>query len=162
MTLDEALDEYWNAAFAEGQRGATHDTEDARAQGALEAVLSCVRSAVAAERERWARIASAAQAVDRSRVGCCFVCGNPILPGETRAGPCSVGKTGSASVERHLRQFVQLHGGDRVATRILDSGYGNRLNTTWGHFSLTDGGWVADTDPHGSITLGCAGAPDIW
>ena len=50
-TLDEALDAYWSAAYAEGQRGATHDTKDGRAQCALEAVRSCVRLAVAAERE---------------------------------------------------------------------------------------------------------------
>ena len=52
MTLDDALDAYWAAAYAEGQRGATHDTEDGLAQTALSAVLSCVRIGIAAERER--------------------------------------------------------------------------------------------------------------
>ena len=55
MNLDEALDAYWSAAYAEGVAGATHDTPDGRAQCALEAVRSCVRMTVAAERERLAQ-----------------------------------------------------------------------------------------------------------
>ena len=56
MTLDEALDSYWSAAYAEGARGATHDTEDGMAQTALAAVNSCVRMLRAdAERYRWLR-----------------------------------------------------------------------------------------------------------
>ena len=54
MTLDEALDSYWAAAYAEGQRGAIHDTPDGLAQTALMAVRSCVSMLVAAERERCA------------------------------------------------------------------------------------------------------------
>ena len=61
-TLDEALDAYWSAAYAEGQRGATHDTKDGRAQCALEAVRSCVRLAVAAEREACAKVCDAGRA----------------------------------------------------------------------------------------------------
>ena len=55
MNLDEALDAYWSAAYAEGQSGAAHDTPDGRAQCALQAVLSCVRIAIAAEREKCKR-----------------------------------------------------------------------------------------------------------
>ena len=49
MTLDDALDAYWSAAYAEGQRGATHDTEDGLAQTALLAVESCVKMLIAEE-----------------------------------------------------------------------------------------------------------------
>ena len=52
MTLDEALDSYWAAAYSEGKRGATHDTTEGLAQTALSAVISCVRLGLAAERER--------------------------------------------------------------------------------------------------------------
>ena len=56
MTLDEALDMYWSAAYAEGQRGDTHDTEEGLAQTALNAVNSCVALLMAAERERCAKM----------------------------------------------------------------------------------------------------------
>ena len=56
MTLDEALDAYWSAAYAEGKRGAAHDTPDGLAQTALMAVQSCVALLVGAERERCAQV----------------------------------------------------------------------------------------------------------
>jgi hypothetical protein len=46
--LDEALEAYWNAAYVEGQSGATHDTEDGRAQCAPQAVRDCVQRAIEA------------------------------------------------------------------------------------------------------------------
>lgn len=53
MTFEDALSVYWDAAYAEGQRGATFDTADGRASRALHDVRSCLSNAVAAERERW-------------------------------------------------------------------------------------------------------------
>jgi len=52
MTLDDALDSYWTAAYAEGRRNATHDTSAGLAQTSLLAVQSCVQMLVAAERKR--------------------------------------------------------------------------------------------------------------
>ena len=77
MTLDDALDAYWAAAYAEGQRGATHDTEDGLAQTALSAVLSCVRIGIAAERERCsAEFMENGRAIGRAeeREACALAC----------------------------------------------------------------------------------------
>lgn len=54
--LVDALGLYWQAAYAEGRENRTHDTEDGRAQSALEAVYAAVAAAVAAERERCAKL----------------------------------------------------------------------------------------------------------
>ena len=51
----ECMDVYWCAAYAEGQRGATHDTPDGAAQRALQALMAAIlrdrAAAVAAERD---------------------------------------------------------------------------------------------------------------
>ena len=51
--LADALAAYWDAAYAEGRDGRTHDTEDGAAQRALNSVHDAVRDLLAAERERW-------------------------------------------------------------------------------------------------------------
>jgi hypothetical protein len=56
MRFEDALSAYWDAAYAEGQSGATFDTADGRAAQALHDVLACLRIAVAAERERCAML----------------------------------------------------------------------------------------------------------
>jgi hypothetical protein len=43
MTLDELLEQYWSAAYAEGKEGRNHDTEDAIAQRTLIAIHAEVR-----------------------------------------------------------------------------------------------------------------------
>jgi hypothetical protein len=43
MTLDELLEQYWNAAYAEGKEGRNHDTEDALAQRTLIAIHAEVK-----------------------------------------------------------------------------------------------------------------------
>ena len=63
-SLSEALDAWWDAAYVEGRDGRTHDTEGGAAQQALQdiwaahqaALVAAVAAAVAAERERCARI----------------------------------------------------------------------------------------------------------
>jgi len=56
-SLAEALDAWWEAAFAEGRDGRDHDTEGGAAQTALQDIWSAHSAAlaavVAAERERW-------------------------------------------------------------------------------------------------------------
>ena len=54
--LADALAAYWDAAYAEGRDGRTHDTEDGAAQRALNSVHDAVRDLLAAERERCAVI----------------------------------------------------------------------------------------------------------
>lgn len=54
--LADALAAYWDAAYAEGRDGRTHDTEDGAAQRALNSVHDAVRDLLAAERERCARL----------------------------------------------------------------------------------------------------------
>lgn len=54
--LEVALGAYWDAAYAEGRDGRTHDTEASSAQTALLQVRSAVATLVAAERERCAKL----------------------------------------------------------------------------------------------------------
>lgn len=58
-SLAEAIDALWEVAFAEGQEGRYHDTEDGAAQTALQDIWAAhsaaLAAAVAAERERCAR-----------------------------------------------------------------------------------------------------------
>lgn len=55
-SLSEALDAWWEAAYAEGRDGRTHDTEGGAAQQALQDIWAAHQAAlvaaVAAERER--------------------------------------------------------------------------------------------------------------
>jgi len=57
MDLENALQRYWDAAYAEGQEGRNHDTEDGRAEQARRDVMLAVNSKVAAEREACAKLA---------------------------------------------------------------------------------------------------------
>lgn len=59
LELEDALQRYWDAAYAEGMDGRDHDTEDGRAGTALRDVLLAVNAMVAAERERWQQAAKA-------------------------------------------------------------------------------------------------------
>lgn len=54
--LADALAAYWDAAYAEGRDGRTHDTEDGAAQRALNSVHDAVRDLLATERERCAKL----------------------------------------------------------------------------------------------------------
>lgn len=62
-SLAEALESYWDAAYAEGAEGRSHDTEDRRADSALKAVMMVVADLLnaerAAERERCANLCKA-------------------------------------------------------------------------------------------------------
>jgi hypothetical protein len=42
--IEQALEQYWNAAYAEGQTGVTHDTADGAAQTALHKIQSVIAS----------------------------------------------------------------------------------------------------------------------
>lgn len=52
MTLDELLEQYWNAAYTEGKEGRNHDTKDAIAQRTLVAIHAEVQRLILAERNR--------------------------------------------------------------------------------------------------------------
>jgi len=56
MTLDELLSTYWDAAYAEGEEGRSHDTEDGLAQRTLAAIHAEVARQVKAEREACAKV----------------------------------------------------------------------------------------------------------
>lgn len=73
MDLENALQRYWDAAYAEGRESRNHDTEDGRAGLALRDVMLAVDAKVAAERERWKdrAIAACNSAGDGPDNGCC-------------------------------------------------------------------------------------------
>ena len=57
---EEEIEAYWDAAFDEGRRVATHDTKDGKAQETCQALKDAIRvytaAAVARERERCAKV----------------------------------------------------------------------------------------------------------
>jgi len=73
--LADALDAWWDAAYAEGREGRTHDTEGGAAQKALQDIWVAhsaqLAAAVAAERERLAaEFTKRAEALNTTGDGC--------------------------------------------------------------------------------------------
>ena len=65
--LNDLLERYWDAAYAEGKEGRDHDTEDGVAQRTAADIHAEVQRLVEAERERIARVLDAqATALRRS------------------------------------------------------------------------------------------------
>ncbi len=83
IAFNQSLEEYWNAAYDEGSRGANEDTPGGRAQMALDAVMGAhnvaILEAVAIERQRCAELCRTLQRESRTRIELGYVCAMAIM-----------------------------------------------------------------------------------